>query len=230
MEDENLNIEEFASFVGGLIVGEGEIFIADDVPRSVLVHTSWITKLTNAVSEHLPQIKEHQNPSIIIELLFTEESAVLNFVIVDHDIFIFQMPFNIPESISTFPDKEQSHVLVAEDDVVNQRLITIYMEQEGYRITVVSDGLEAVEYLESHADTVDIVLMDMNMPVMNGQQAVDAIRSSDTLAVKNTPILALTAHGHDVAAQYKGMDGFILKPIDRAILYATINEIIKQRD
>lgn len=226
----NKNIEELASFVDGLIVSDSKIYIAEDVPESVLVHTSCLTKLSNAVAESLSQIEVHQNPSITIELLFTEESAVLNFIIADPDIFLFQMPFNIPEPIATSSNKQQTHVLVAEDDAMNQRLITIYIEQKGYRVTMVGNGLEAVEYLERHADTVDIVLMDMNMPVMDGQQAVDAIRSSDTLAVKTMPVLALTGHGHEVAARLKGMDGFILKPIDRAILYASINEALKQRD
>ncbi|MBV9403902.1 MAG: response regulator [Acidobacteriaceae bacterium] len=105
-------------------------------------------------------------------------------------------------------------VLVAEDNAVNRRLITKVLESAGHRVTAVINGKEATRTVETEA--FDLILMDMEMPDMDGLEATAAIRAAEPPGFR-TPIYALTAHtlpGDRDRCFAAGMDGFISKPID----------------
>ena len=94
------------------------------------------------------------------------------------------------------------------------------------------NGQDAVDQiLNSEADYFDLVLMDIQMPVMNGYEATQAIRNSNHPNAKTLPILAMTANAfvEDIArAKEAGMNAHIAKPIDVSQLYTTLTEILNQ--
>ena len=108
-------------------------------------------------------------------------------------------------------------ILVAEDNLVNQVLVTRLLEKRGHTVVVVNNGREALAILEK-ADSAgfDVVLMDVQMPEMDGFEATAAIRAREKTSGQHLPIIALTAHamkGDDERCLAAGMDGYIAKPI-----------------
>jgi len=105
-------------------------------------------------------------------------------------------------------------ILLAEDNPVNQRLATRLLEKRGHHVAVAANGHEALEALEK--GTFDLVLMDMQMPEMDGFEATAAIRKRGNRNDRHLPIVALTAHamkGDREECLAAGMDGYLTKPI-----------------
>ena len=106
-------------------------------------------------------------------------------------------------------------VLLAEDNVINQHLVKRLLEKRGHAVTVTGSGREALERVAS--ESFDVILMDVQMPDMDGLQASTRIREIEKHRGTYTPILALTAHtmkGDRERCLAAGMDQFINKPID----------------
>ncbi|HMH00772.1 MAG TPA: response regulator [Terriglobales bacterium] len=106
------------------------------------------------------------------------------------------------------------HVLLAEDNLVNQRLATRLLEKRGHRVVIAGNGREAVLALEK--ETFDLVLMDVQMPEMDGFQATGAIREKEKGTEIHQEVIALTAHamtGDRERCLAAGMDGYLSKPI-----------------
>mgnify|MGYP001019752760 CR=1 FL=1 len=117
-------------------------------------------------------------------------------------------------------------ILLAEDNSSNAKLISRLLKQFGYEITVVENGLQAVEAVSR--ETFDAVLMDIQMPVMNGRDACAAIRR----AGHGMPIIALTAcavRAERDECLKAGMDAFILKPINIDEIESMIKAVIEEK-
>jgi CheY-like chemotaxis protein len=105
-------------------------------------------------------------------------------------------------------------VLLAEDNFVNQRLMLALLEKQGHRVVVVANGGAAVRAVQQ--DTFDVVLMDVQMPEMNGLEATRAIRGWELQRGGRVPIVAMTAHAMKGAREdclRAGMDDYLSKPI-----------------
>jgi len=105
-------------------------------------------------------------------------------------------------------------VLLAEDNLVNQRLAVRLLEKRGHRVVVAATGLEALKALEK--ESFDLVLMDVQMPEMDGLEATAIIREKEKGTGHRQPIVALTAHamkGDREKCIEGGMDGYLSKPI-----------------
>jgi CheY-like chemotaxis protein len=114
-------------------------------------------------------------------------------------------------------------ILLAEDSLVNQRLAVRLLEREGHTVVVANNGLEAVHALEN--EDFDVVLMDVQMPIMNGFEATAAIREKEKDGGKHVRIIALTAHalkGYREQCLSAGMDGYLTKPIRPEDLYHSL--------
>jgi two-component system sensor histidine kinase/response regulator len=123
-----------------------------------------------------------------------------------------------------------ARILLAEDNLVNQRVAVHILQRRGFTVEIANNGLEAVDW---HArETFDLVLMDVQMPEMDGLEAVAAIRAREAQTGRRTPIVALTAHAmvedreRCLAA---GMDAYLSKPIAAASLYQVIEDLLDSR-
>lgn len=127
-------------------------------------------------------------------------------------------------------DTDQDHllnganVLLAEDNLVNQKVAIGILKKKGVSVTVANNGREAVELLKSNeAGTFGAVLMDMEMPEMDGYEATRTIRAGDHCT--NIPIIAMTAHalqGDRERCLDAGMDDYLTKPVNPKLLYQTL--------
>jgi two-component system sensor histidine kinase/response regulator len=124
-------------------------------------------------------------------------------------------------------ERHRLRILLAEDNRVNQTLAARLLEKRGHAVTIVEDGKAALAALE--ADSFDLVLMDVQMPEMDGFEATAAIRERERSAGGHIPIIAMTAHalvGDQERCLAAGMDGYISKPIRTSELFATIESMV----
>jgi signal transduction histidine kinase/CheY-like chemotaxis protein len=125
----------------------------------------------------------------------------------------------------------QLHVLLAEDNAVNQKVATRILQKAGHRVTVVEDGAQALEFAKQHQP--DLILMDLQMPVMDGIEATLAIRRHEAATGGRVAIVAMTAHAMDSYRQQcleAGMDGFLTKPIDANLLVTEIDRVTASQE
>ena len=117
-------------------------------------------------------------------------------------------------------------VLVAEDNAVNQKLAETILDRAGHQVVIVDDGRQAVAAIQREG--FDIVLMDIQMPVMGGFEAAHLIREHESTTGVRTPIIAVTARamkGDREACLEAGMDGYVPKPIQSRKLLALMAEL-----
>jgi signal transduction histidine kinase/CheY-like chemotaxis protein len=120
------------------------------------------------------------------------------------------------------PDR-RLHVLLAEDNVVNQRLAASVLRRRGHHVTIADNGRDALAVLDR--EQVDVVLMDVQMPEMGGLEATAAIRTRERGTDRHVPIVAMTAHamkGDRERCLDAGMDEYLTKPLDSKLLCTTV--------
>jgi signal transduction histidine kinase/CheY-like chemotaxis protein/HPt (histidine-containing phosphotransfer) domain-containing protein len=118
-------------------------------------------------------------------------------------------------------------ILLAEDNVINQTFVIRVLEKKGHRVTVANNGREAVAAFEKQP--FDLILMDVQMPEMNGIEASELIREKEKKTETCIPIIAMTAHalkGDREKFLEAGMNAYISKPIDTKTLIETIEKIV----
>jgi len=141
--------------------------------------------------------------------------------------FFFTAVFGLPEEEVADAKKEidctqpkqrknakSKKVLLAEDDEVSKKIVTIMLERKGYKVVAVQNGMEAIAAFED--GKFDLILMDINMPYMDGYSATVIIRAKEELLNCRTPIIAMTAYalnGDREKCLDAGMDDYISKPI-----------------
>lgn len=123
-------------------------------------------------------------------------------------------------------DIDSTEVLIVEDNMMNMLLLKSLLSKRGYRILTATNGQEALDLLSSA--TPDIILMDLNMPIMNGFEASIAIRNSDA-RINSIPIIAVTAEMHpDTKAKCieAGMNDYVPKPIEMDELIESMKNLV----
>ena len=118
--------------------------------------------------------------------------------------------------------------LLAEDNPVNRKLVEVLLSRAGHHVAVAGNGEEAVELY--NRQTFDLILMDIQMPKMDGYQATAAIRRAEAESGRHTPILALTAHamsGDAARCLEAGMDGHLAKPVSPESLARAIRQALR---
>lgn len=114
-------------------------------------------------------------------------------------------------------------ILLAEDGVVNQQVAIMLLEKEGHEVVLATDGAKAVEAFDN--DVFDLVLMDVQMPTMDGYEATRIIRQREQVSRSRTPIVAITANamkGDEERCIESGMDDYVAKPVDPEKLFEVI--------
>jgi CheY-like chemotaxis protein len=128
-------------------------------------------------------------------------------------------------------DQRKLRILIAEDNLVNSRLATRLVAKQGHSAVVVGTGKAALKALED--ENFDLVLMDVQMPDMDGFEATSAIREQERGTRKHLPIIAMTAHamsGDRERCLEAGMDAYVTKPVDAKKLLAAISDAAIQPD
>ena len=143
--------------------------------------------------------------------------------------FHFTADFELPEEplLNAAPALRERRrglsVMVVEDNPVNQQLAVRLLERRGHRVVVAADGREALAALEE--GNFDAVLMDVQMPGLDGFQATAAIREKEIATGKHLRIIAMTAHaleGYRDRCRAAGMDGYVSKPVRAEEMFAAI--------
>ncbi|MCP4750437.1 MAG: response regulator [Proteobacteria bacterium] len=131
----------------------------------------------------------------------------------------------------TMAERAEFRILLAEDNVVNQKVATRVLNKLGFQCDVAANGEKAVYELEDADTPYDLVLMDCQMPEMDGYDATEAIRSREEKTGDHVPIIAMTANameGDRERCLAAGMDDYISKPIDRNALMVAIETHLKK--
>lgn len=140
-----------------------------------------------------------------------------------------KQPFDLQDNGSGPPNRLKSlKVLLAEDTPVNQKLATRVLEKRGHVVKVASDGQKTLEALDK--EDFDLVLMDVQMPGMDGLEATKTIRRNEQNSGRHIPIVAMTAYamtGDKERCLEAGMDDYISKPINASELFQVIDRVIK---
>jgi CheY-like chemotaxis protein len=133
-----------------------------------------------------------------------------------------------PQSRPAWSELHRSlEILVAEDNAVNQRLLCLMLEKKGHRTAISANGREVLEMLSGRS--FDLVLMDVQMPEMDGLQATAAIRKRERKTGRRQKIIALTANamkGDEQRCLAAGMDGYLSKPIE----VHRLDEVLRQTE
>ncbi|HEY0563991.1 MAG TPA: ATP-binding protein, partial [Terriglobales bacterium] len=131
------------------------------------------------------------------------------------------------EPVELSPELHGLRILLAEDNLINQKIAMRMLENWGHRVIVVGNGKEAIEHLDR--DPVDLVLMDIQMPEMDGFEATRRIRARDAASKRHTPIIAITAHamkGDRERCLRAGMDSYVSKPLNLQQLHEVIHTVV----
>ena len=155
--------------------------------------------------------------------------------------FTVTLPLEAAQREETAPDREAheeaadlagKRVLLAEDNALNMEIAAAILTMNGLEVAQAKDGAEAVElFRQSPPHSIDAILMDMQMPVMDGCAAARAIRAMDRPDAAGVPIIAVTANAfaEDIAKTTEaGMNGHVSKPIDFNILSRTLAHLIRR--
>ena len=173
--------------------------------------------LVNAVPSILNNLSNLKNSVTVLPLPFSNNNLIETIKNVSN---------GTPEIISknktysSYPDLSVLSVIVAEDNPVNQIVINGYLKKFNISATVVETGEQVISACSSHPNTFDLILMDGEMPELDGWEATKQIRALDVKRPNDLPIMiiALSAHAMEdyrVIAKNVGMDGFLNKPLDK---------------
>lgn len=116
-------------------------------------------------------------------------------------------------------------ILIVEDNPQNRYLVSFLLEQQGYELSIAEDGAQALEMLEG--DAPDLILMDMQLPKIDGYEATRRIKADERL--RDIPLVALTAHSmrrDEQRAIDAGCDEFVTKPVDADGLLALVGRLL----
>ena len=127
--------------------------------------------------------------------------------------------------------RRKLRILLAEDNKVNQLVAARLLEKRGHTVVIAGNGREALAALdEPGSGGFDLILMDVQMPDMDGFEATGIIRAREKSSGTHLPIIAMTAHamkGDEERCLAAGMDGYVSKPIQVEQLFATIDRVLK---
>lgn len=150
-------------------------------------------------------------------------------------VFAVTLPYEVPVQETNDDTNDDSlllkgkHFLVVEDNEVNQKLISYVLKKVGGSVDIAHNGRMAIDLLENKTVKYDLIIMDIQMPVMDGYEATEYIR---TVLQLRTPIIAMTAtalKGDQERAEQVGMNEFMLKPFDFNDLYKRLVKLLSSK-
>ncbi|MDF3013876.1 MAG: hybrid sensor histidine kinase/response regulator [Cellvibrio sp.] len=130
---------------------------------------------------------------------------------------------------------ENTHILVAEDNIVNQQVIRGILKKKKINTVIATNGIEALKLLETTKEPFDAILMDLEMPEMDGIEATRRIRAGQlrvNVLQQTIPIIAVTAQamrGDRERCLAAGMNGYLSKPVNPELLYSTLADLLRKK-
>ena len=169
-----------------------------------------------------------ENTAILIKPFFV--SALKEKILEMHHLSNSENAF----SNTDVPTLEGMHFLAAEDNEINAEILEEILTMEGASCEIVENGKMALEHFQKSSEyEFDAILMDVQMPIMNGYEATKAIRALQRKDAQTIPIIAMTANAFvedEKEALKSGMNIHISKPIDIDMLYQTIKQCVKRKE
>ena len=184
-----------------------------------LVGTVFVMLTSAGQPEDLARCRELGISATLIKPI--KQSDLLNTLLGALDLIRRVTPPPVPIAFES-----PLRILLAEDNVVNQKLAVRLLEKRGHLVTVAATGVEAVE--AARRGTFDLVLMDVQMPDMDGLEATRIIRDSEQETGRRIPIIAMTARamkGDRESCLESGMDGYLAKPIQPRELFEVLESV-----
>jgi len=188
---------------------------------NLLAHSKVIMLTSAGISPKRPRGLDR---TIVRQLTKPVKQSDLMDAILDAFARVARRPSTTQPRMSPAPANRRLQVLLADDNPTNRKLVELLLEQRRHRVTAVCNGREAVE--KAAKQRFDLVLMDVQMPEMDGFQATAAIRERERETGVHTPIIAMTAHamaGDRDRCLAAGMDAYLPKPLRVDDLMATID-------
>lgn len=137
---------------------------------------------------------------------------------------------NRPSTVSVKQQIMEKRILLVEDNELNREIAATLLQDVGFEVTEAGDGAQAVELIKHAApDTYAAILMDIQMPVMDGYTATRQIRQLEDPALANIPIIAVSANAFEedkVASRAAGMNGHLAKPMNTEAVLAMMEEVL----
>jgi PAS domain S-box-containing protein len=205
--------------------------LAEEVAADERLKGIKVILLTSAVSSTASQMRASSLLSARLAKP-VKQSDLLDAIV---SAFAGPMPLKRPRTrrapSSRPPVGRALRVLVAEDNLTNQKLVETLLAQKGHHVTLVADGRHAVDHATT--DAFDLILMDVQMPEMGGLEATEAIRAHERGSGRHTPILALTAGamaGDRERCLAAGMDAYVSKPLRPEELFTAIDALCAGRE
>ena len=141
---------------------------------------------------------------------------------------------NRPSTVSVKQQIMEKRILLVEDNELNREIAATLLQDVGFEVTEAGDGAQAVELIKHAApDTYAAILMDIQMPVMDGYTATRQIRQLEDPALANIPIIAVSANAFEedkVASRAAGMNGHLAKPMNTEAVLAMMEEVLGRKE
>ncbi|MBV1952038.1 MAG: response regulator [Cycloclasticus sp.] len=165
-------------------------------------------------------------------------SSILN----EGSVFCFSIPFTpvddkdilptpTPNPEDDFPDLSTVNILVADDNEINRLLLSTLLENQNAHVTLVNDGQQALD--KSSSKPFDLMLFDLRMPFLKGDQVLNKIRQQPQNPNYKTPAIAITAHvssGVERAAHINAFDGYLIKPIEQTVFFKLVAQLLSEHN
>ncbi|MFK5881525.1 MAG: response regulator [Sulfurospirillum sp.] len=191
------------------------------LPIIIILKASQQSKFDSLKSKYITPIYEPINMTKIIRILKAGREFLPSK----------EIPKIQPKTISTFGKKFNANVLIAEDNEINQKLIRRTLEDLGLKITIATNGLEALE--KRKTNNYDLIFMDIAMPVMDGVISTqEIIKYEEQKSIPHIPIIAITANalkGDRERFMKEGLDEYITKPIKKDSILNVLNMFIPNK-
>lgn len=203
-------------FIDNTLLGEPRTFLTEDdhpLRNKIIYISSHSQTLTTESQKQLGILTCLTKPVHVKDIYQAVMSSHIN------EPTVTASPVKYCADVSNHSDKK---ILLAEDNLTNQRLVQLILEQQGYQLTMVSNGQQAIDAIKN--SQFDLILMDCQMPIMDGYRASEIIRQTSQI-----PIIALTAHASDENTQAclaVGMNAYLCKPYRQKELLDQVDEFL----
>ena len=208
--------EKMKSLFGELKDNEVEIIPDDFEYKGTGLGIALVKHLTGMMNGKM-QVESTENLGTTVEINIPFELAVIKEPTVE------------VEKVIEKPSESKVNILVAEDNVVNQRLVKELLVRKNYSVTIVDNGLKIFDVLEQ--SKFDIILMDIQMPIMDGLEATSIIREIEKGTGKHTPIIGITAYAvkaDNAKCMEAGMDDYLAKPFVKEEFYLMVEKYVRK--